>query len=142
MRGESVTFCSTVMCGNRLKAWKTMPMCWRSSFTSSLPLVMFCPSNVIEPASTFSSRLMQRSSVDLPEPEAPIRQTTSCAAMSRLDVRQHLVLAERLGDVLDLDEALVAHWAARSRSSRWRMMLSVKRASGIVRITKKTAATV
>ncbi len=77
MRGESVTFCSTVMCGNRLKAWKTMPICWRSWLTSSLSFVRFWPSTVIEPESTFSSRLMQRRSVDLPEPEAPIRQTTS-----------------------------------------------------------------
>ena len=103
---------------------------------------MFWPSTVIEPASTFSSRLMQRSSVDLPEPEAPIRQTTSCAADVEADVGQDLVLAEGLGDVLDLDEALVAHAAARSRNSRWRIRLSVKRASGIVRITKNTAATV
>ena len=38
LRGESVTFCSTVMCGKRLKAWKTMPICWRSLLTSILPL--------------------------------------------------------------------------------------------------------
>ena len=37
----------------------------------------------IRPSSTGSSRLMQRSSVDLPEPDAPIRQTTSCSATSR-----------------------------------------------------------
>ena len=103
---------------------------------------MFCPSNVIEPASTFSSRLMQRSSVDLPEPEAPIRQTTSCAAMSRLTLVSTWFSPNDLETFSTLTKLSVAHWAARSRSSRWRMMLSVKRASGIVRITKKTAATV
>ena len=47
---------------------------------------------------------MQRSSVDLPEPDAPIRQTTSCAATVEVDLVQHLDLAEALGDVLDRDE--------------------------------------
>ena len=142
MRGESVTFCSTVMCGNRLKAWKTMPMCWRSSLTSSLSFVRFCAVD------------RDRAGVDLLEQVDAAQQRRLARARGadqaddvvrtdvEADVRQHLVVAERLGDVLDLDEALGAHPAARSRSSRWRIRLSVKRASGIVRITKRTAATV
>ncbi len=57
------------------------------------------------------------------------------------DVLEHLVVDKRLPDVLDVHEAVV-HAAARSRASRWRMMLSVKRARGIVRSTKKIAASV
>ena len=38
---------------------------------------------VIEPELIVSSRLMQRQSVDLPEPEAPTTTTTSPRAMSR-----------------------------------------------------------
>src|SRR5262249_58612018 len=41
------------------------------------------PHSQMVPASTGSSRLAQRSSVDLPEPEAPIRHTTSWVATDR-----------------------------------------------------------
>ena len=82
-RGPRVTFCITVMCGKRLYAWKTIPIFCRSAFTSTLPSVIGTPSTTIVPSSTFSSRLMHRSSVDLPEPEAPIRQTTLCSETSR-----------------------------------------------------------
>ena len=64
------------MCGKRLYAWKTIPILRRSSFTFTFSAVTVCPSTTISPCSTRSSRLMQRRSVDLPEPEAPIRQTT------------------------------------------------------------------
>ena len=62
-----------------------------------------------------------------------------------VDPVQHLELAEALRDVLERDEVRVrrAHSAwARSRCSRCLMRWSVKRASGIVRMMKKTAATV
>ena len=49
---------------------------------------------------------MQRSSVDLPEPDAPIRQTTSCSATVEVDAAQHLVLAERLVHALDDERRL------------------------------------
>ncbi len=45
----------------------------RSSRGSSVP------SNSIAPPSSISSPLVQRSSVDLPEPDGPIRHTTSPA---------------------------------------------------------------
>src|SRR3954447_18518534 len=83
LRGASITFCSTVMCGKRLYAWKTIPIFLRSSLTLTPPLVMHVPSTVMSPSSTCSSRLRQRSSVDLPEPEAPIRHTTWCSGTSR-----------------------------------------------------------
>ena len=66
------------MCGKRLNDWKTMPILRRSAFTSTLPSVIVWPSMMIVPACTTSSRLRQRSSVDYPEPDAPIRHTTSC----------------------------------------------------------------
>src|SRR3954466_11704075 len=83
LRGASITFCNTVMCGKRLYAWKTIPIFLRSSLTLTPPLVMHVPSTVMSPSSTCSSRLRQRSSVDLPEPEAPIRPTTWCSGISR-----------------------------------------------------------
>src|SRR5581483_236162 len=83
LRGPRLTFCSTVMCGKRLYAWKTIPILRRSAFMSTLPFVTSWPSTTISPSSTRSSRLMQRNSVDLPEPEAPMRQTTLCSFTSR-----------------------------------------------------------
>src|SRR5262249_39214124 len=46
--------------------------------------VISWPHRLIRPESIGSSRLTQRSSVDLPDPDAPIRQTTSWAATDRL----------------------------------------------------------
>ena len=61
-----------------------------------------------------------------------------------LDLERHVVehaqVAERLRDLVELDEAHVA--PARSRRSRVRIRWSVKRASGIVSRTNSTAATV
>src|SRR6266545_2782912 len=74
--GASVTLSITVMWGKRLNAWKTIPILRRSAFTSSFGAVTSSPSTVMRPSSTFSSALMQRSRVDFPEPEAPIRHTT------------------------------------------------------------------
>ena len=44
------------------------------------------PSKRITPSSMSSSRLRQRSSVDLPEPDDPIRQITSCGSTVEVDV--------------------------------------------------------
>ena len=82
-RGASVTLSSTLMCGKRLNAWKTMPMPRRTRLTSTRASVITLPVRADPPASTCSRRLTQRRSVDLPEPEAPMRQTTSCTATSR-----------------------------------------------------------
>ena len=71
------------MWGNRLKAWKTIPIRRRIRLTSTLRAVISSPSTTIRPASIGSMRLMQRRSVDLPLPEAPIRQITSCSATVR-----------------------------------------------------------
>ncbi len=68
------------MCGNRLNDWNTMPMCRRTRFWFTPGPVISWPSSQIVPASIRSSRFTQRSSVDLPDPDAPMRQTTSCEA--------------------------------------------------------------
>src|SRR2546421_4377656 len=41
----------------------------RSAFVSTLPFVIVSPSTTIVPSSTTSSRLTQRRSVDLPDPD-------------------------------------------------------------------------
>ena len=46
---------------------------------------------------------MQRSSVDLPEPEAPISATASCSRTVEVDPAQDLALAEGLGHAADLE---------------------------------------
>src|SRR4051812_4443151 len=83
LRGASVTLSSTVMCGNRLNAWNTMPIRARTASASALGSQMSRPSSSITPSSTVASRSTQRSSVDLPEPEAPMRTTHSGGATSR-----------------------------------------------------------
>ena len=69
--GASVQFSSTVRCGNRLKCWNTMPTSRRISSIFFRSLVSGMPSTRISPFWCSSSRLMQRISVDLPEPEGP-----------------------------------------------------------------------
>ena len=77
--GPSATLSSTDMWGNRLKAWKTMPSRRRMAVGSTLGSVITSPSSSTSPSSISSSRSTQRSSVDLPEPEAPISATASCS---------------------------------------------------------------
>ena len=89
------------MCGNRLNAWKTIPIRRRIRLTSTPLAVISSPSTTIRPASIGSRRLMQRRSVDLPLPDEPIRQTTSCSASSRSMPAQDLEVAERLVEALD-----------------------------------------
>ena len=50
---------------------------------------------------------MQRSSVDLPEPDGPMMQTTSPLRDVERDALQHLDGAERLVHVLERDDRLV-----------------------------------
>ena len=71
------------MCGKRLKDWKTIPIPRRTAFTSTPRAVTSWPRTTIRPASIGSSRFTQRRSVDFPDPDAPMRHTTSCSASSR-----------------------------------------------------------
>ncbi len=71
------------MCGNRLKAWKTIPM-WRRTLSSSVAsVVISSPSKRIRPSLIGSIRFAHFSRVDLPQPDAPIRQITLCGGTSR-----------------------------------------------------------
>src|SRR5258708_7117731 len=91
-----VTFRSTVMCGNRLNAWNTMPICRLTRLASTPGPVMSWPNRLIRPASIGSSRLMHRSNVDFPDPEAPIRQITSCEATDMVMPRSTSFLSNDL----------------------------------------------
>ena len=86
--GASVQLSSTFMLLNRLKPWNTMPIFSRRRFTSTCSAARSAPWNQTCPASGVSSRLMQRKSVDLPEPEAPMIVTTWPGMTSRLMSRR------------------------------------------------------
>ena len=70
-------FSMTVLCGNRLNCWNTMPIRARSLLMSFLGSVMSTPSKVMVPEVGSSSRFRQRRKVDLPEPEGPMMATFS-----------------------------------------------------------------
>ncbi|KAG1385606.1 hypothetical protein G6F60_014779 [Rhizopus arrhizus] len=75
--GPIATLSSADLCGNSSKLWNTMPMRWRTRRTSDLDSGNATPSSNTRPPSSFSSALVQRKSVDLPEPDGPIRHITS-----------------------------------------------------------------
>src|SRR5207253_9652783 len=56
---------------------------WRTRLMSTSSRVMSVPSTTTEPLVGSSSRLQQRSSVDLPEPEGPMMKTSSPWATAR-----------------------------------------------------------
>src|SRR5438132_8870305 len=60
-----------------------MPIFWRTRLMSTSIRVMSVPSTTTEPLVGSSSRLQQRSSVDLPEPEGPMMKTSSPWATAR-----------------------------------------------------------
>ena len=83
-----MTFSISVMWLHRLKLWNTMPslermrsICRRSAGTvwpwPSVFSLISSPLTRMMPLVGFSRQLMQRSSVDLPEPEPPMMATTS-----------------------------------------------------------------
>src|SRR6185295_10166545 len=82
--GASVTFSSTLMWGKRLKLWKTMPTSRRRRFTSTPGPEIRSSASLISPPWMVSSPLMQRSSVDFPQPDGPMRHTTWCSSTERL----------------------------------------------------------
>ena len=75
--GARVRLSSTVMCGNRLNPWNTMPSFSRISSISTSESLIFFPSRKTSPPLGSSNRFRQRRNVLLPEPEGPITQTTS-----------------------------------------------------------------
>src|SRR4051795_503760 len=81
--GANTMFSSTVRCGNRLNAWKTMPRRRRTATGSTDGSVITSPSSRMSPSSISTRRSMQRSRVDLPEPEAPMTATAWCSETVR-----------------------------------------------------------
>ena len=77
-------FSSTVLCGNRLNCWKTIPMSARMRVIDFERGSMSRPSKRTLPESTCSRPLMQRSIVDLPDPDGPAMTTASPEAIDRL----------------------------------------------------------
>ena len=66
-----------------------MPIRARTASASIRGSVMSRPSSSIVPSSTISSRSMHRSSVDLPEPDAPISTTHLVRADVEVEVVEH-----------------------------------------------------
>ena len=77
LMGAMVRFSSTVLLGNRLKCWNTMPIFCRWRGRSTFLPVMSTPSNRMEPEVGVSSRFRLRRNVLLPPPEGPITAMTS-----------------------------------------------------------------
>ena len=75
--GARVIFSSTVMFGNTLKCWNTMPIFWRCLSISIFLSVISTPSNVILPLSGTSRRFRHRKKVLFPLPLGPMMDTTS-----------------------------------------------------------------
>src|SRR5699024_6361921 len=72
------TLAKTVLFGSRRKSWNTVPIPRRRYGTFQLGIFTTdFPAMWIRPAVGTSSRRMRRMTVDLPEPEAPTRNTNS-----------------------------------------------------------------
>ena len=93
-----MTLSSTFKCGNRLNDWNTIPVCRRTRSSSIRSSPRSWPNSSIVPESIRSSRLQQRSRVDLPDPDEPMTHTTSWAAIVEVDASQHLEGTEGLVD--------------------------------------------
>ena len=85
-----------------------MPIRARTASASTRGSVMSSPSSSITPSSTISSRSMQRSRVDLPEPEAPISDDDLVRGDVQVEVVQHHVAAERLAQAPDAQQRPLA----------------------------------
>ena len=79
------TLAKTVLLGSSRKSWNTTPRLRRKYGTLRLEIApRSCPSTWMDPLVGFSSLSTRRRNVDLPEPEAPTRNTNSPLRISRL----------------------------------------------------------
>ncbi len=78
-----MVFPSAVMCGYRLKVWKTIPISLRTVLMFVRGEVTSTPSSTTRPPVGSSRRLMQRRKVLLPAPEGPMMKITSRGCTSR-----------------------------------------------------------
>ena len=75
--GAIVIFFKTVMCGNKLKCWKTIPIFCLCKLIFTFLSIRFTPSKIIFPSVGCSKRFKVLRRVDLPLPDGPIITTTS-----------------------------------------------------------------
>src|SRR5690606_36086148 len=80
MRSPNITFCSTVMCGNSAKSWKTV---FTGRWNAGTPRIDL-PRSRTSPASGCSNPAIMRRVVVLPHPDGPRRAKNSPSATSRL----------------------------------------------------------
>ena len=85
----SVTFSSSVLCGNKLKDWNTMPTFFRKlcALFKNRFLIMIRDTQLYAiycnfPSSRISKQFKQRNNVDLPQPDCPIIDTKSPLSIS------------------------------------------------------------
>ena len=108
MTGPTVTFSSTLRCGKRLCAWKTIALCARRRPARASRVPARSPRSTspipTTPASGRSRALRERSTVVLPEPDGPIRTVTVPGIDLEVDSAQDRQLPERLLHSLDLDQ--------------------------------------
>ena len=131
--------------GTRLYAWNTIPIFRRSAFTSTFVPVMTWPSTTIVACVDVLEQVDAAKERRLARARGADQAHDLVQVDCQVDPVQDLEVAEALRDVLERDEVRVRarHRAcARSRCSRSLTRWSVKRASGIVRMMKNTAATV
>src|SRR5699024_4584122 len=84
--GATIQFFKIVICGNRLKCWKTMPISlrtWRRCFSLARAILpffsifhKFVPSTIISPEVGSSRVINIRIIVVLPDPDGPDRKST------------------------------------------------------------------
>jgi hypothetical protein len=89
LRRANATFSPTLLCGNRLNCWKTMPILRRSS--SGFSFRTDLPSRRMSPASGSISRFITRRRVDFPEPDGPITDAVVPAGTLRSMPRRTLL---------------------------------------------------
>ena len=77
-RSVNATFSKTFLLGSRRKSWNTTPRLRRKYGTLRLEIdPRSCPSTWILPFEGFSSLRISRRKLDLPDPDAPTRNTNS-----------------------------------------------------------------
>ena len=110
LMGAMVRFSSTVLLGNRLKCWNTMPIFCRCRGRSTFFPVMSTPLNRMEPEVGVSSRFRLRRNVLLPH-----RDDVALVHVRRYTVqRLHIAAVVILFQIVYLDQ-LLCHQTCTSR---------------------------
>ena len=132
------------MCGNRLNAWKTMPIRRRIRSTSTPGAVISSPSTTIRPGVDGLQQVDAAQQRGLAGARRPMRQTTSCSATARSMPRRtssapNDLCRPSIRSASAVVASALAPPCAPLRRSRATSQ-SVNRASGMV-TTMKTSAT-